>query len=823
MLPNQFRFSPPSVWIRKILLVTTLLLPTASLLTSSVAQVNVVTQHYDNARTGQNVNETLLTPANVRKASFGYRFSQPVDGYIVGQPLYLTNVVVPNQGTHNVVYVATLNDSVYAFDADSNLGPNATPLWQVNFTNPAGGITTASGAFLPCQGVTAYTQSGIVSAPVIDPATGTMYVVAKTNENGTVYHRLHALDVASGAEKFTAPVAIGGSFIATGGTSVPFNSLHAMNRPALLLNHGIVYIAFGSNGCNDSAHGWVLAYDATSVLPVGIYNTSPLKGLASIWQSSGPAADADGNVYVSTGEAAFDANLGGQNFGSSILKLTQASGTLTLTDYFTPHDQVMISANDLDLSASGLLVLPDQPSASSHVLVASGKQGTVYLLNRDNMGHYNAVSDLQTLQEFPSTVGAMFSSPVYWNNTVYFSGDAHPISAYTLNNGILQTPPAAQSITMAGAHAPIISANGNANGLLWVIGGQSLFAFDAVSLKQLYNSGLAGTRDLLPPQPHYSTQIVANGKVYVGTQTNLMVYGLLPSITAAAGNNQTGNVATTLPVPLTVQVVDPYTSQKVPGVTVSFTDGAKGGTFGNANPVTDSNGTASTTYTFGKGARVVTITASNPGVKSGTFTETSTPGPAKWVVLVSGGKQSTQVATSFPAPIIVKVCDQYGNGVSGIGIVFSDGSGAGNFSPKSATTDSSGKAGTSYTASTVASAITITATPAALSPLKISETVTAGSAANLTPIAGNNQTGARATVLPQALTVQVRDQYGNPVSGASVTFSDGGAGGSFSASPVATDTTGRASSSYTTPPTPNTVKITAAVGSVSTSFNETVQ
>jgi hypothetical protein len=710
------------VKIKTVLLVTCAAFLSAGLANFAWSQTNVVTYHYDNARTGQDVNETLLTPANVNKNTFGFRFSQPVDGYIVGQPLYVANVSIPGAGTHNVVYVATLNDSVYAFDADNNVGSNAVPLWHVNFTDPPS-ITTASGSYLPCQAVTGYTQSGVVSTPVIDPTSGTMYVVAKTNEDGTVYHRLHALDITNGVEEYGTPVAIGGSVTTQNGTVVTLDNLHEMNRPALLLNNGIVYIAFGSNGCNDSSYGWVLAYDETTLAPAGIFNADPEKGEASIWHSgNGPAADANGYIYVATAEGNFNANTDGENFGSSILKLSQSNDTLMLEDYFTPYNQEIISEDDLDLSACGVLVLPEQSGSNPDMLVASGKQGTVYMLDRDNMGHYNPTGDVQIPQELTKAVGPMFSSPAYWNNTVYFSGDGNPIAAYSLNNGLLQTPPV-DSVKMPGSHAPTISANGNANGIFWVLTGTQMWAFNAVTLQSLYNTGQAGTRDTLPPQPHFSTQMVANGKVYVGTQTNLMVYGLLPVLSAASGNNQSATVKTTLPLPLQVQLVDPYTGEGVSGVTIAFSDGDKNGIFGTPNAVTDSNGNASTTYTFGADAETVTITASNASIVGTTFGETATPSAPKWVVVVSGQNQSAPPATNLPNPIVTKVADQYGNGISGQSITFSDGGAGGQFSSNPVITDSTGKASVVYTTPPTAGAVTITATSDSLTPLKITETV----------------------------------------------------------------------------------------------------
>lgn len=515
--------------VRRMFCCSVVLLMLLSISALAGAQVSVLTYHNDVARSGLNASETILTPANVNKTTFGLLFSNPVDSPIVGQPLYLPGVTISGLGVHNVVYVATLNDSVYAFDADSNTGSNASPLWKVNFTNAAAGITTASGSYLPCSagtGGTGFKQAGIVGTPVIDPSTMTLYVVAKTNENGAIMHRLHALDATSGAEKFGGPVAITGSFTTTKGVVAKLNSLHAMNRPALLLNNGIVYVAFGSNGCNDSNYGWVFAYNAATLVQTGIFNTSPDSHYSSIWQSgSGLSADEQGFIYASTGEGKFNANTGGQDFGSTVLKLNP--GTASLADYFTPYNQAYISYHDLDLSSCGTLVLPDQPGSYPHLLIASGKQGVVYLLNRDNMGKYNSTGDTQIVQELPSVVGEIFGAPAYWNQRVYFAGNSHAIVALGLSNGTLLTTPVAQSATMPGNHAPVISSNGNTNGVVWANEGAVLYAFNAANLKTLYTTNQSGTRDKLPPLAHFATPMVANGKVYVGTQTTLAVYGLL--------------------------------------------------------------------------------------------------------------------------------------------------------------------------------------------------------------------------------------------------------------------------------------------------------
>jgi hypothetical protein len=723
---NQLVICPDRNLSRKIFCGLALIVMIALGARTAPAQANMLTYHNDAARTGQNTNETLLTPGNVNKTTFGLRFTQPVDGYVVGQPLYLANVAIPNSGTHNVVFLATLHDSVFAFDADTNSGGNALPLWQVNFTNPAEGITTASSTNLPCARVTQYPEEGIVATGVIDPDTGTLYEVSKTVENGIVVHRLHALDVTTGAEKFGGSIVIAGSFSANNGAVVPFNSLHALNRPALLLNNGTLYIAFGSNGCNDSAHGWLLAYDAATLTQTGIFNTSPDQGPSSIWHSgSGPAADAYGNIYISTAEGEFTANTGGQDFGSSIVKLTPGPGTIAVSDYFTPFNQAYISQHDFDLSASGPVVLPDQPGTVPHVLIASGKQGTIYVLNRDNMGQYNPQADTQILQEIPGVVGGMFSTPAYWNNQVYFAGNSHPLHAFSLNNGTLANAPIVGATALGGAHSPTISASGSTNGIVWLISGKAMLAFDAMTLKTIYTSNQAGTRDLLGPLAHFVTQTVVNGKVYVGTQNSLMVYGLLPQLQVIAGNQQTGTVATELATPLQVRAIEPYSGQVYPGVSVTFSDAGHNGTFGNPSAVTDATGTATTTYTFSKTAVTLTVTASTAGAAPAVFTETSVPAPAKRVAIVSGNKQTITAGSALPLPLVAKVEDQYSNGIANVSVTFSDGGAGGSFSANPLLSNNLGRASVTYTAGTTAGTVTVIATASGLPVAKFTVTVTA--------------------------------------------------------------------------------------------------
>jgi hypothetical protein len=303
-------------------------------------QTPVLTQHYDNSRTGQNISETILTPSNVNPVQFGKLFTQTLDGQMPAQPLYLPGVFIPgSNSTHNVVYVATMHDSVYAFDADSNQGSNASPLWYVNFLNPASGVTSVPASDEFCKS-SYYTEFGIQGTPVIDTTRNAIYVVAATLENGAYVHRLHALDLGTGAEVFGGPVVITGS-VTVDSETYTFIDRYQQERPALLEQDGIVYIGWGGPGCNvKTENGWVMAYDGGTLQQVGVFDASPGVDASAVWLSgAGLAGDGNGNIYANTGDGLFDADLGGSHYGDSVLKFSQGNGVIDLVDSFTPYNQ----------------------------------------------------------------------------------------------------------------------------------------------------------------------------------------------------------------------------------------------------------------------------------------------------------------------------------------------------------------------------------------------------------------------------------------------------------------------------------------------------
>jgi hypothetical protein len=506
------------------------------------AQVSVTTQHNDNARTGQNLTETTLTPANVNVNSFGKLFSEVVDGYVYAQPLYVPNVSIPGLGTHNVIYVATEHDSVYAFDADSNTGANAIPLWQVSFINPSKGITTVSSNDVGCGDLVP--EIGVTGTPVIDTTAGTLYVVAKTKEHGSAVQRLHALDITTGADKVT-PITIHARVPGTGDGSVNgyvnFDPLREAQRPGLLLQNGSVYVAWASHCDIGPYHGWVISYDAATLKPNGLWNSTPNGGLGGFWASgAGIAADSSTNIFVPTGNGTFDVNTGGRDLGDSIIKLPPPTNNrFKPADYFTPFDQGSLNNGDVDLGSGGVLLLPDQTGPHTHLLVQAGKEGTVYLINRDHMGHYNPNNNNQIVQSLTTAVGGLWSMPAWWNNNVYFGGSGDYVRQFTFNptTGMLSSSALAVSTTFFGfpGTTPSISANGTSNAIVWALqtddygsGSATLHAYDATSIaSELYNSTQNASRDDPGPAVKFTVPTIVNGKVYVPAAYQVTVFGLL--------------------------------------------------------------------------------------------------------------------------------------------------------------------------------------------------------------------------------------------------------------------------------------------------------
>ena len=779
------------------------------------AQTSVTTWHYNNSRLGADTTEVLLTPSNVNKSSFGKLFTQPVDGQIVGHPLYLPGLTIPGSGVHNVVYVATMNDTVYAFDAESATSP---ALWTTSLlTYSPAGATSVPVAVKGCASTVGWTTTGVISTPVIDPATNTMYLVAETYENSKVFHRIHALDVTTGVEKAGWPVTITASF-AYNNVLYPFVDTHQMNRPGLLLNGGYLYIGFGSASCDGQDQGWVMSYNVSSQQQTGAFDVEPANNFGSVWQKgAGLSADPEGNVYADTGEGG---TVNGIDFASSVFKLSQIGDSLEVTDWFIPWNYQYLSNNDLDIN-NAVIILPDQPGSVPHEAVTLGKEGTIYVLNRDNMGQFCSScngKDTQIVQELQD-VATMGYTPVFWNNSLYTSGSGN-VQIYSLNNGLLT---AGKSTIVGTMTHPVITSNGASNGILWVINGPRLAAFDAISLTKLYTSDQAANgRDKLPTTPHMASPIVADGKVFIGTLNSLAVYGLFPAMNPIAGNQQSAAAATQLPIALEAQAINPSTGTGASGLTVTWSDGGKGGTFGAATGVTDASGEVSTSYTLPKKAGAYTITATATGYGPATFIETAVPGAATALSLLSGNKQTATVGSRLPNPIVFQAHDAYQNGVPGLSMSFGDGGAGGSFSQNPITTDSNGKATLTYTTGHTAKSISIVASVTGLKTINASETVTAGPASIVDPFSGSGQTAPVSTVLPKPLVALVTDQYGNPVAGVAVQFSDGSAGGSFSQSSVVTGTNGQASTSYTTPNVEGNVTIQATASGVNGAATFTV-
>jgi chitodextrinase len=547
--------------------------------TLAVTDLTGVTTYHNNlSRDGANTHEFTLTTSNVKPATFGKLFSCTVDGAIYAQPLWVANLTI---GTtkHNVILVATQHESVYAFDADAS--PCST-LWHANLLDTAHGGTAGEGSVPSAPGGLVGSgfgdiapEVGVAGTPAIDPGTNTLYVVSKSvipSSTPAFFQRLHALDLKTGAEKFSGPVLIAASVAGTAPDAnasgqIPFDPQNHNQRAGLALVNGVVYIAWASHEDHDPYHGWIMGYNASTLaqVPGGVFNTTPNAvaifsySRGGIWMSGGaPAADAGNNLYLITGNGTYD---GLTNFGDSVLKFSTSTG-LTLTDWFTPSDQSFLDSTDLDLGSGGAVVLVDQATGPvQHLLIGGGKHGSgsdgqIYVLNRDLMGQFTS-TDGGVVQKFPLN-SSIFATLAFWQNNLYVAGVGGSLTAFSFNpaTGQFNASPSSQSATTYGfpGATPSVSSNGSASGIVWAIdsskyctpastecGPAVLHAYDATSLAtELWNSS-QGAGNTAGNAVKFTVPTVANGKVYIGTRGNdtgtgtssvlgeLDVYGLLPN------------------------------------------------------------------------------------------------------------------------------------------------------------------------------------------------------------------------------------------------------------------------------------------------------
>ena len=522
---------------RRIIWRFTFFVLVCSILTPRVFATNVLTQHNDNSRDGANLTETNLTPANVNVSQFGKLFTRAVDGAIYAQPLYVNNVTISGK-TQDVVFVVTQHDSVYAFDADTP--GNTTPLWQVSLG------TSVPTAYYSCSDLRP--EVGITSTPVIDTTTGTMYVVAKmqvtvSSTSTNFFHQLHALDITTGAEKFGGPVTINPSV-----NGITFDSLYQNPRAALLLLSNVVYVSESSHCDQGNYNGWLLGFNATNLSPVSVFNTTPgsSDGEGAIWGCGmGPAADTNGNIYVTTGNGIFNATNGvstGTNYGQCFLKFSTTNG-FAVADWFSPYDEATLSGKDKDVGTGGAVLLP-----GTHLLMGLCKNGTNYLLDQNNLGHQskNSVSDTNIVQEFLATLpdDRMGQSSVVWigpaNEYIYMSTEGTNTLTYTFNGSTIQTTPTALTAAKQGNPGGIsLSANGSSNGILWVIymNNNLLYAYNATNMPTaLWSSTNNAARDSFANSVKFVSPTIADGKVFVATTNAVVAYGLLASVPESGSN-----------------------------------------------------------------------------------------------------------------------------------------------------------------------------------------------------------------------------------------------------------------------------------------------
>jgi Bacterial Ig-like domain (group 3) len=564
-------------------------------------QVNVLTYHNDNARTGQNLAESILTPSNVQAATFGKLFTLSVDGKVDAQPLYVSALNIPGKGTHNVVYAATEHDSVYAFDAD-----NGTIYWQVSLFKS--GETPSDNR--SCGQVTP--EIGITATPVIDLTSGpngTIYIVAMSKDgSGNYYQRLHALDITTGAEEFQGPVDVTGTYPGSGDNSragaVTFDPKQYKSRPGMLLLDGLVYIGWSSHCDIRPYNGWLMGYDKSSLQQRSILNFAPNGEGASLWGAGGGiAADSENNIFVQLANGTFETSLDSRgfpsssDFGNAFARLATSGSQLHVVDYWTMSNTVSESSRDVDLGSGSLVLLPDLTDATGtvrHLGTGAGKDRNIYVFDRDNMGKFNAENNNSLYQELPAGLGGPeFAAPVWFNGKIYYGAAGDVIRAFDVRAASLSSAP---SSTTSPSHTfpspgvtPSISASGASNGILWAVENSSpavLHAYDASNLAtELYASNqAASSRDQFGDGNKWVAPMVANGKVFVGTTSGVAVFGLLAGAQATIGpaNVSFGAQAIGVPsAPISITVMN--TGRSALNVTAMAVSGANSSDFSATN------------------------------------------------------------------------------------------------------------------------------------------------------------------------------------------------------------------------------------------------
>jgi hypothetical protein len=476
----------------------------------------------------------------VNSRRFGKLFSLPVDGSIYAQPLYISALYTPGKGIHNVVFVATQHGTVYAFDADSNKGPNAEPIWKATLIDPRSGAVPVTSDDVACGDIVP--EVGITGTPVIDTDSGMLYVVTKSKEAGQVVQRLHALSVATGAEQLGGPVTISAVVRGKGAGSangwLHFDPLRENQRPGLLLQNGVVYITWAAHCDGWPFHGWVMAYDASDLEQVGVWSSTPDRQGGGIWQAgAAPAGDGE-DIFFATGNGDFTAAKGGLDFGDSIVRLGWRAGSLRALDFFTPYDEANLNAGDIE-PGSGGVVLFSVPNRRHQLAVETSKSGTLYVVDPAHMGRYNANANTNIVQSLPAATGGVWGTPAWWKDTLYVGPSYDTLKAFRFDpdQDLFETTPVSQSPTSFRfpGPTPSISANGDRAGILWLIqadnyveGGPAVLrAYNASNLsQQLYSSSDNLARDYPGTAVKFTVPTIANGKVYVGTKDRLTVFGL---------------------------------------------------------------------------------------------------------------------------------------------------------------------------------------------------------------------------------------------------------------------------------------------------------